>query len=204
MHFFCHSLSEVMGLRNNLLPLLYVLGGVVAQTPTVTLDTGIWKGVPTQQAGSSISVHKYLGLPFAAPPVRFSPPQPPASSTAQRNADKLPPACIQNGGSGFSQGSIPESENCLYLNIFAPAAMNSSNSSKTVMVWFFGGALQFGTASMTGYDGTSFATNQDVILVAPNYRTNSKLIAYGNGYPYDLLMQKSSFRLSWNNSWCTR
>jgi carboxylesterase type B len=171
-----------MGLRKNFFPFLYTLSGVVAQTPSVTLDTGIWKGVPTQQAGSSIIVHKYLGLPFAAPPVRFSPPQPPASSTTQKNADKLPPACIQNGGGGFSQGAISESEDCLYLNVFAPAPTNSSTSSKTVMVWFFGGALQFGTASMAGYDGTSFATNQDIILVAPNYRTNSKSIANGNGY----------------------
>lgn len=160
--------------------LLLTFGGLAithAEAPTVTLDSGIWQGSSTQLPGSSKIIHKYLGLPFAAPPVRFSPPQPPAKSTAQRNATELPHACIQNAGGpgaeGFLVGSPPESEDCLYLNIFAPAPSNSpSAGGKTVLVWFFGGGLQFGTGSMPGYDGTSFATNQDVILVAPNYRTN--------------------------------
>lgn len=157
--------------------LTLLLGGLAAayaELPTVTLDTGNWKGVPTQLAGSSIIVHKYLGLPFAAPPVRFSPPQLPVNSTAQKDANTLPPACIQNGGGILTAKSPPESEDCLYLNLFAPAPSNSSATGKAVMVWFFGGALQFGTGSMPGYDGTSFATNQDVILVAPNYRTNGQ------------------------------
>lgn len=150
-----------------------------AETPTVTLDTGIWQGIPTQLAGSSKIIHKYIGLPFAAPPSRFSPPQPPAKSTAQRNATMLPPSCIQNiksgGDDSFTAQSPPESEDCLYLNLFAPAPSNTSTGGgKTVMVWFFGGGLQFGTGSLPGYDGTSFATNQDVILVAPNYRTNGQ------------------------------
>jgi len=161
--------------------LTLILSGLVianAEDPTVTLDTGIWKGVPTQLAGSSKIVHKYLGIPFAAPPVRFGPPQLPAKSTAQREANTLPPACIQNGGGSFTAKSPPESEDCLYLNLFAPAPSDISSAGKTVMVWFFGGALQFGTGSMPGYDGTSFATHQDVILVAPNYRTNGQFTFY--------------------------
>lgn len=154
-----------------------VLSGLTvayAEAPTVTLDTGIWRGVPTQLASSSKIVHKYLGLPFADPPIRFSSPQLPAKSTAQREANTLPPACIQNGGGSFTANGPRESEDCLYLNLFTPAPSNNSTAGKTVMVWFFGGALQFGTGSMPGYDGTSFATNQDVILVAPNYRTNGQ------------------------------
>lgn len=142
---------------------------------TVTLDTGIWQGISAQSAGASKIVHKYLGLPFAAPPTRFSPPQLPVKSTAHRHATVLLPACIQNGGGSFTAQSPPESEDCLYLNLFVPAPFDTSSSGgKTVMVWFFGGALQFGTGSMPGYDGTSFAKNQDVILVAPNYRTNGQ------------------------------
>jgi carboxylesterase type B len=161
-----------MTFTKTLFTIVCAASSAYAQAPTVTLDTGVWKGVPTQQAGSSVTVHKYLGLPFAAPPIRLGVPQPPASSTAQKNADTLPPACIQNGGGGFSSGEISESEDCLYLNLFAPAPTNGSSVGKTVMVWFFGGALQFGSGSLAGYDGTSFATNQDVILIAPNYRTN--------------------------------
>lgn len=42
------------------------------------------------------------------------------------------------------------------------------------MFWIFGGALQTGTASKALYDGSSFATYQDVIIVTINYRTNGK------------------------------
>lgn len=35
-----------------------------------------------------------------------------------------------------------------------------------------GGGLEFGNAGNPAYDGSAFAANQDVILVAPNYRTN--------------------------------
>ena len=156
-----------------LAPLLSTVSALVE--PTVTLDTGVYQGVPTHHAGSSKVIHKYLGLPFAAPPVRFSPPKPAATSSAIKQANVLPPACPQNGGGSFlSPEGTPESEDCLYLNLFAPALTNAtaSDGGKAVMVWFFGGALQFGTGSLPGYDGTSFATNQDVILIAPNYRTN--------------------------------
>jgi carboxylesterase type B len=40
------------------------------------------------------------------------------------------------------------------------------------MFWIYGGALEFGNNAVPAYDGTSFATNQDVILVSINYRTN--------------------------------
>ncbi|KAJ7785818.1 Alpha/Beta hydrolase protein [Mycena metata] len=40
------------------------------------------------------------------------------------------------------------------------------------MVWIYGGSLAFGTASLSLYDGTSFAKNQNVVVVTLNYRTN--------------------------------
>lgn len=40
------------------------------------------------------------------------------------------------------------------------------------MFWIYGGAFQFGTSMQMGYDATNMASNQDVIVVAPNYRTN--------------------------------
>ena len=71
----------------------------------------------------------------------------------------------------FNNPPPQESEDCLYLNVFAPATSNN-NGNKSVMVWIYGGGLQFGTAMLPAYDGSSFAANQDVVLVAPNYRTN--------------------------------
>ncbi len=40
------------------------------------------------------------------------------------------------------------------------------------MYWIYGGDLEFGTAGQDVYDGSSFAANQDVIVVSVNYRTN--------------------------------
>ena len=40
------------------------------------------------------------------------------------------------------------------------------------MFWIYGGDLEFGTAGQYLYDGSSFASNQDVVVVSANYRTN--------------------------------
>ena len=68
-------------------------------------------------------------------------------------------------GSGYPG----DSEDCLYLNVYAPA---TGGTGKAVMFWIYGGSLQFGTAGQYVYDGSSFATNQDVVVVSANYRTN--------------------------------
>jgi carboxylesterase type B len=42
------------------------------------------------------------------------------------------------------------------------------------MFWIYGGGLAYGTASHPWYDGSRFAANQDVVVVAANYRTNGE------------------------------
>ncbi|KAF2405579.1 alpha/beta-hydrolase [Trichodelitschia bisporula] len=166
---------------------------VAAQSPTVTLDSGVYRGLATSLPGSSVTVHKYLGIPFAEPPERFGLPQPLPPSTAVKSAEKGAPACPENtsGSMGaFGNGAATESEDCLYLNVFTPAAALNATEKKTVMVWFFGGGLQFGSASMPGYDGTSFATNQDVVLVATNYRTN--IFGFPGELPFPGLQARTS------------
>ena len=66
-----------------------------------------------------------------------------------------------------------ESEDCLYLNIFAPSTTPPAGG-RTVMFWIYGGSLQFGYAGDVAYDGSSFAANQDVIVVTTNYRINGQ------------------------------
>jgi carboxylesterase type B len=43
------------------------------------------------------------------------------------------------------------------------------------MFWIYGGVLQFGTAGQDIFDGSCFASNQDVVVVSANYRTNGKI-----------------------------
>lgn len=70
-----------------------------------------------------------------------------------------------------------ESEDCLYLNIYAPASRTPSKE-RAVMFWIFGGGLFSGHASHPLYDGSHLAAYEDVIVVAPNYRTNSLLFPF--------------------------
>lgn len=73
----------------------------------------------------------------------------------------------------FNAADPPESEDCLYLNVYAPSSLPPLGGF-AVMFWIYGGALEFGTSSQPGYDGSSFAAYQDVIVVTFNYRTNSQ------------------------------
>ncbi|KAB8212886.1 Carboxylesterase [Aspergillus novoparasiticus] len=63
-----------------------------------------------------------------------------------------------------------ESEDCLTLNIFAPATLREDQ--KAVIVLIYGGGFMFGSNSLPGYNGSSLAANQDVVVVTINYRTN--------------------------------
>ncbi len=59
------------------------------------------------------------------------------------------------------------SEDCLYLNVWRPAA--SSATALPVMVWIYGGGFTIGGTSPAAYDGSNFARD-GVILVSMNYR----------------------------------
>jgi carboxylesterase type B len=56
----------------------------------------------------------------------------------------------------FNNPAPQESEDCLYLNVFTPQA-KPGGPSRAVLVWLYGGALQFGTAGLPGYDGSYIA-----------------------------------------------
>jgi carboxylesterase type B len=67
-----------------------------------------------------------------------------------------------------------ESEDCLYLNVFAPRKhwWQSRSSRYPVLFWIYGGGFRFGNAGQPIYDGSHFAALEDVIVVSLNYRTN--------------------------------
>ena len=121
----------------------------------------------TLQGAITDGVASFKNIPFAAPPVgdlRWRSPQPPAPWMGVRSATDYGPACMQMGGAGF-MGQFPQSEDCLTLNVFAPA--DHKGAKLPVMVWIYGGGFTGGAASI--YDGSQFARD-GVILVTVNYR----------------------------------
>ena len=76
-------------------------------------------------------------------------------------------------GNAFSDLS-PVSEDCLYLNIWLPMKNVSSSEPYAVMIFFYGGSFDTGSAMFPLYGGASIsATNGNTILVAANYRLNA-------------------------------
>ena len=101
-------------------------------------------------------VKAFLGLPYAAPPVgdlRWKAPVAPANWKGVRDATKFGAHCFQ--GHIYNDMVFPdagESEDCLYLNVYAPADAKS-NSKLPVMFWIHGGGYSGGSASSPGIMG---------------------------------------------------
>jgi len=109
-------------------------------------------------------VRVFRGVPFAQPPVgdlRFRAPQPVMPWKQVRNAMEFAPAAYQQ------DKSHRLSEDCLYLNIWAPKA--ERGEKLPVMVKIHGGGYYGGTGSQGGDDGASL-TRRGVIVLTINYR----------------------------------
>ncbi|MFN3619555.1 MAG: carboxylesterase/lipase family protein [Sphingorhabdus sp.] len=76
------------------------------------------------------------------------------------------PACPQPGGR-----YLPASEDCLYLNLWAPKAETSK--PRPVMVYFHGGAYSTGSVSDPLNDGAALAQRGDVVVLTVNHRLNA-------------------------------
>jgi para-nitrobenzyl esterase len=143
-----------------------LLGSSEASSPAPPVRTlsGLVQGANEQ------GVRVYKGIPFAAPPVgdlRWRDPQPVAPWAGVRDAQSFAPICPQMGDSLPGASSEPKSEDCLYLNLWAPAATHKAKLP--VMVWIYGGGWTNGSASIPNYWGNGLA-KRGVILVTIAYR----------------------------------
>jgi len=116
-------------------------------------------------------VRIFKGIPYAAPPVgplRWQPPQPAPKWQGTLAATSFGHHCIQtNPFPDMSFLDAGPSEDCLTLNIWAPA--NAAPGKLPVMVWIHGGGYTAGSASEPRHDG-QFLARHNVIIVTLNYR----------------------------------
>jgi carboxylesterase type B len=182
--------------------------GALAQnaTPNVTLPWGIWQGeryandqkvcrrqLLQQQILTRRQITLFKNVRFGDEPPRFGAPAFPSWQFPGIRDPSYGPNCIQvntstlknppGGQPNFQlprDGDAVQSEDCLFLDIYAPAHNFDSNGRPIkqlpVIVWFYGGAYAFGSKSLGGgvplYTGQSMVAGQDyeAIFVAGNYR----------------------------------
>lgn len=136
-----------------------------ASAPVVQAPAGALRGEALP------GVVAFRGIPYAAPPVgqnRWKPPVPAAAWKGVREATKFGPAChqpVSRPGSIYAESLGSMSEDCLSLNVWAPADARGA----PVMVWIHGGALTTGAASQGMYDGAALA-RRGIVVVSINYR----------------------------------
>ncbi|XP_013010454.1 carboxylesterase 5A isoform X3 [Cavia porcellus] len=150
----------------------------VTEVPQRNTRLGWVQGKQVTVLGSSTSVNIFLGIPFAMPPLghlRFANPEPAMPWNDLRQATSYPTLCFQNlewmlVNQRILKVHYPKlevSEDCLYLNIYAPAHADVG-SNLPVMVWFPGGGFENGSASI--FDGSALAAYENVLVVTIQYR----------------------------------
>jgi para-nitrobenzyl esterase len=147
--------------------------------PVLTIEGGKVIGVQTPTKG----IIAYKGLPFAAPPVgdlRWKEPQPVVPWEGVKKADTYGDAASQTtwdpesfyGREWRASGSVPFTENCLYLNVWTPAA-GKTGKKLPVAMWIHGGGYREGFAYEPEMDGGEDWASRGVILVQVTYRLGS-------------------------------
>ncbi len=128
------------------------------------------------------SAHTWMGIPYAQPPVnelRWRAPLPPQPWQGTLQALQAGDFCKQFGSQMEARppsewGKPIGSEDCLKLNIFAPAfaadAVPGGDQRLPVMVYVHGGGNMVGYANQFKYSGTQLANTHNVIVVTFNYR----------------------------------
>jgi len=137
----------------------------------------------------------FRGIPYATAK-RFETPQPPKPWTGVRDALEAGPAAPQPPSRlehALGPMPLPQSEDCLSLNVFTP----STAGSRPVLVWIHGGGFSSGSGGQVWYTGTRLARDADAVVVTLNYRLGALGFAALDGVPPNLGLRDQLAALEW-------
>lgn len=126
----------------------------------------------------------FKGIPYAAPPTgvrRWLPPEPaeawggvydaksfrPIAPQDAMDPSVMPPDWAAILDAWGAKDPQPQSEDCLYLNIWSPGL---DDAQRPVFVWIHGGGFSSGSGSSPLFDGTVLSKRGDMVVVTINYR----------------------------------
>ena len=174
---FPHEKTHPMKSKLIELSLLTLLTACTAGAPVITVSGGKIQGI----ASANPEVTVFKGIPYAAPPVgdlRWAAPQPVVPWEGVRTCDSFGPIAWQPGNAPgtfygdefYWEGTPEQSEDCLYLNVWAPGkTVGKPEAGLPVALWIHGGAFMNGYGYEVTMDGDEWA-KRGVILVTINYR----------------------------------
>ena len=131
----------------------------------VKLRQGIYNGFVDEQG-----IQTWQGIPYAKPPVgnlRWRAPEKLEAGNKEFDAKNFGYSAIQEEDETEYASLLPQSEDCLTLNIWTRGV----EGKKPVMVFIHGGAFIVGGSGDPIYNGSKLAAH-DVVVVTINYRLN--------------------------------
>ena len=138
-------------------------GNAVATTAN---GISVYSGGNTYVGFRNQKSFRFLGIPYANPPQRFTYSTPYSPTGKTISATAYGSECPQYGSGA---------ESCLFLNIQTPyiPKRGSSKDLRPVMFWIHGGGFTGGSGADPGSDGGNLASREDIVVVNINYRLST-------------------------------
>ncbi|MDY0909212.1 carboxylesterase/lipase family protein [Microbacterium sp. CFBP9034] len=165
-------------------------------SPILSVSSGTVRGTRVD------GIDRFLGIPYAAPPVgdlRFRPPVPPSAWEGERDASApgatAPQAAYPQALAGYLPTVEVAGDDFLTVNVWTPAD-HALREPLPVLVFVHGGALTRGSTALAAYDGVSFARH-GIVFVAVQYRLGQEGFAVLDDVPQNLGVLDQQAALRW-------